>query len=328
MHCNPRHLAALIVALALVLPAHAGASRIGLTWMGVTQWLMKTPVGYALLDAYMSRPPFGPAGPTAEGLDLYREIADAARVRGPVRWLFIGHSHFDHALDVGPLALETGAMVIGSQTTCFIAESQGVPPAQCLVVAGGETLDLDPRLEVRVVRVPHFLPASIGLFQELTEPPASAVSAPNGGNLGFLFRLKTRSGKHKASWFYVNSIAPIDSDDGSGVDFTTALSGMFATAEAPDVWLTAAFGGTSTMGPYLDIVQPAALVPMHWDGLFPVVTDGLVASYNDEGLTPELVARDIELIVNEQYLDKIKIGRRTRLRRNRAVKLRLGLPVN
>ena len=69
--------AGVLVAVGAVLlsapaPAHAGG--VSFTWLGVTHWIMETPEGAALLDAYVSRPPFSATGPTTEGLDLFRRI--------------------------------------------------------------------------------------------------------------------------------------------------------------------------------------------------------------------------------------------------------------
>jgi L-ascorbate metabolism protein UlaG (beta-lactamase superfamily) len=312
-------LAAVLASACADAPSSAG--KVSFTWLGVAHWIVETPVGSLLLDAYTSRPPFTPAGPTTAGLELFRRIEVAVKPPPPVRWIFVGHSHFDHALDVGPIALATGAVVIGSRSTCFVAESQGLPPERCTAVAGGETLALDPRLEVRVVRVPHSSPDTIGRFEELSGPPASALAAPNGGNLGFLFRIAGGP-----SWFYSNSIAPIDAEDGSGVDFVGALSVAFDGVDPPDLWLGAPFGGASTLDPYLDRVRPQAFVPHHWDGLTPVVEDGPPGPFDPGDLAGDLTARGVALVAPETYLEKVEVDAHgVRLDPNLEVRTALGL---
>jgi L-ascorbate metabolism protein UlaG (beta-lactamase superfamily) len=301
---------------------------VAFTWLGVSHWLVETPVGSLLLDAYVSRPPFTPHGPTSEGLDLFRRIELATRPPQPIRWIVVGHSHFDHAIDVGVLAESTGARVLGSRTTCFIAEAQGLPVDRCTAVDGGETIALDPRLEVRVVRVPHSSPATIGRFAELGSPPVSATDAPNGGNVAFLFRLFDASGRVATSWFYANSIAPIDSDDGSGVDFAAAMASAFADVEPTDAWLGAPFGGAATLAPYLDAVRPSTFVPHHWDGLTPVLTDGVASSFAAPDIDAELAARGGAMLVPRQYLDRLVLEDGTaRIEANDAVKAEVGVPI-
>src|SRR5262245_26753951 len=93
-------LAAAILGACADAPSGAGgAGKVSFTWLGVAHWIVETPVGSLLLDAYASRPPFTPAGPTTAGLELFRSIEAAVAPPPPVRWIFVGHSHFDHALD-------------------------------------------------------------------------------------------------------------------------------------------------------------------------------------------------------------------------------------
>jgi len=316
-------LAVTLAAFLLAAPAHAGG--VSLTWMGVAHMLMETPAGTALLDAYVSRPPFSMLGPTADGLALFQRIVGAVKPGRPIRWIFVGHSHFDHALDVGPLALETGAQVIGSRTTCFIAEAQGLPTDRCTVVAGGETLDLG-RLEVRVARIPHSGPSTIGRFEELGAPPATAVAAPNGGNLAFLFRLTNRKGATKLAWAYANSISAIDADDGSDADFAATWQELASGVERPSTWFGPAFGGAS-LDPYLEVLQPRSFVPLHWGGLTSPIEGGVDAPFASPELEASLAARDATLVVPAQYFDRIKVGRRgARRSENRRVKKALGIP--
>ena len=316
-------LATALLTLLLAAPVHAGG--VSLTWIGVAHMLMETPAGSALLDAYVSRPPFSMLGPTAEGFALFRRIIDAAKPKQPIRWIFVGHSHFDHALDVGPLALETGAQVIGSRTTCFVAEAQGLPAERCTAVAGGETLELG-RLEVRVARIPHSGPNTIGRFDELEAPPTTAIAAPNGGNLAFLFRLTKRSCATKLSWAYANSIAAIDADDGSGVDFTASWQAFAAGVDQPSAWFGPAFGGAS-LEPYLDVLRPRSFVPLHWGGLTSPIEGGIDVPFASPELDAILAARDATLVVPAQYFDRINVGRRGAKRsENRRVKKALEVP--
>lgn len=325
MRSSSAILFALLVALAA---APAAARPVRFTWLGVTGWLMETPAGAALLDAYVSRPPFPAGGTTGEGLALYRRFVAAARP-GRIRWIFVGHSHSDHAIDTGTLARETGAQVFGSQTTCFIAQAQGLPPERCTVLGGGETLDLG-RLEVKVARILHTAPTSaVGAYATLGAPPADlSHGLPTGGALGFRFRLRTARGRTRLSWYWANTTGtPISADDGSGVDFVAALQVLFADGARPAVWFANTIVSVADLAPYLDLVQPAALVPQHWDGIIPNVLAGLAVPFRFDELTAALAARGIALVPPRQYFDQLTLGRRGVVRReNRRVKRALGIP--
>lgn len=66
-------------------------------------------------------------------------VADALARIGGSRLAVVSpvHSHFDHALDSPEVAKQTGAVVLGSETTANIARGQGLPEAQIVVVEPG-----------------------------------------------------------------------------------------------------------------------------------------------------------------------------------------------
>jgi L-ascorbate metabolism protein UlaG (beta-lactamase superfamily) len=83
-------------------------------------------------------------------LDAYFEQGPRSRPTGIVPGevkktdaIFIGHPHFDHISDVGPIAQKTNARVIGAPITIDTAYKLGVPQGRGTPVAGGETLKFD-----------------------------------------------------------------------------------------------------------------------------------------------------------------------------------------
>jgi L-ascorbate metabolism protein UlaG (beta-lactamase superfamily) len=81
-----------------------------------------------LFDTYFNRKARNrPIGFTAEQV----KKADA---------IFVGHAHFDHISDVGPVARQTGAPVVGAPITIETAVKLGAPADKTMVVKGGETL--------------------------------------------------------------------------------------------------------------------------------------------------------------------------------------------
>jgi hypothetical protein len=81
-----------------------------------------------LFDTYFNRKARNrPIGFTAEQV----KRADA---------IFVGHAHFDHISDVGPVARQTNAPVVGAPITIETAIKLGVPPDKTMSVKGGETL--------------------------------------------------------------------------------------------------------------------------------------------------------------------------------------------
>ncbi len=67
--------------------------------------------------------------------------------------IFVSHAHSDHIADIGPVAKQTGAPVVGAPITAETAIRLGVPEKQIVVAKGGETLKFgDATVEVALAR--------------------------------------------------------------------------------------------------------------------------------------------------------------------------------
>lgn len=107
-----------------------GAHR--LTFLGTAGFVVDAPGRTLVLDPYLSRPGLWASVfcrlPSDDAL-LRRVIPRADDV-------LCGHSHHDHALDAPALCLQTGARLIGSESTLNLGRAAGLPEAQ-LVRADG-----------------------------------------------------------------------------------------------------------------------------------------------------------------------------------------------
>jgi L-ascorbate metabolism protein UlaG (beta-lactamase superfamily) len=66
-------------------------------------------------------------------------------------YILIGHSHFDHLWGAERIAARTGATVVGSyETVRLLHDSDAIPEAQLIAVAGGEPVQLSAEVRVRV----------------------------------------------------------------------------------------------------------------------------------------------------------------------------------
>jgi len=94
-----------------------------------------------LFDSYFDR--------KARNHSLGFKAADVKRAEA----IFVSHAHFDHISDIGPVAKQTGAPVVGSPITAQTAMKLGVPKKQIVVAKGGETMKFgDATLEVALAR--------------------------------------------------------------------------------------------------------------------------------------------------------------------------------
>ena len=129
-------------------PAVAGGPLLPATSnVAVIRWLGNAnfEVGFGgkvyLFDAYFDR--------VSRNRPIGVNVSDITRADA----ILVSHAHFDHISDIGPIAQQTGAPVIGAPITIEMAEKLGVPARQAMTAKGGETLHVgDATVEVALAR--------------------------------------------------------------------------------------------------------------------------------------------------------------------------------
>lgn len=85
--------------------------------------------------------------------------------------IFIGHTHFDHALDMHVVSEQTGGIIYGSQTTGFVAKGHGIKDSHIRLIKDGQIIQLGD-FKIEIVKSKHGL--IMGQFEfkggELTKP--------------------------------------------------------------------------------------------------------------------------------------------------------------
>ena len=114
-----------------------------LDWLGCATFRLTIDDLVVFLDAYVDRvPSAAPVGLTIDEIDR----AD---------WILVGHSHFDHLYGAERIARRTGATIVGSYESVRVMQAQGIPEAQLMPVAGGETVRLSADVVVKVFPSQH-----------------------------------------------------------------------------------------------------------------------------------------------------------------------------
>ena len=140
-------------------PAAPG-SGVTVTWFGVSTLLFDDGQTQLLVDGFFSRPSL---------LDvlLDREVSsDAATINymldaygiNRLAAVVTAHSHFDHAMDAGAVAVRTDAVVMGSESTANVARGAGVPEER-IRTATDSLSESFGQFTVRMIRTRH-APAS------------------------------------------------------------------------------------------------------------------------------------------------------------------------
>ncbi|WP_067682253.1 MBL fold metallo-hydrolase [Nocardia miyunensis] len=122
----------------------AAARPGGLTahFLGTSSLLLSDGATTLLCDGFVTRPGLMRVG-------LGRIAPDAGLVRAAIERLgvrsldavFCAHSHYDHALDAPVWCLQTGAVLVGSESTANIGRGLGLAETSLRVVGDGDTLD-------------------------------------------------------------------------------------------------------------------------------------------------------------------------------------------
>ena len=291
-------------------------------------------------DGYITRLPesefFGGGGGLAQTRKPFKpDVAAVTRVMNAlgnpskVNLLLTGHSHWDHSFDTATWSKLTGARIIGSRTTCFQAQAEGVPAERCRAVFGRETIPLAEGVKMRVVRWNHSGDPAVNPEQhnpvELKSAPVPdsttgglragvAEDFPNGGgNRAFLFTVDGPQGRF--SWFYQNSASAVDLhvpividgvDHGSPID-NLKLAMKDAKLESVDLWIGS--GGAAVAKLVVPVLKPKAFIPVHWDGLWGAFEAGVPKSYADSALEALLKTFGVTVVKPIQYMDKWRLDR-------------------
>ena len=152
-------------------PAHTGLRA---HFLGTSSVLLTDEDTSILSDGFVTRPgmlslQFGKISPDGQ---LVRDAIDRLGVRSSLAAVFCAHSHYDHAMDAPIWANETGADLIGSESTANIGRGLNVAESSLKVVANGQTLSYND-FELTFIHSVHS-PGDIypGVVTEPLTPPA------------------------------------------------------------------------------------------------------------------------------------------------------------
>lgn len=164
-------------------------AAVTLTYLGVAGWEVDDDGHALLIDPYFSR-----VDVADESAPLVPDAAAIARYAPKhADVILVEHSHYDHLLDVPTLALATGALVLGTESTLNVARAEKVPEAQLALARPGDTFE----------RAPFSIVVKAGLHSLIGKPstniprdvtmPMSASGYAEGGTLHYLVRADGRS---------------------------------------------------------------------------------------------------------------------------------------
>ena len=102
-----------------------GRGPVRVQWLGTAGFALEHEGVVVLLDPYFTRASLG----RCVVAPLRSDPAAVARYAPRADAIVVGHTHFDHALDVPAIAIATGATVFGSRSAATLCRASGVPEA-------------------------------------------------------------------------------------------------------------------------------------------------------------------------------------------------------
>lgn len=235
------------------------APELLLSWLGTAGHVVKLNGRTVLIDPFLTRPSLWRSATQRLRPD---EAALARHLPSGVDAIVCGHSHYDHLLDAPLIARRTGALLIGSRSTCAVARASGVPEAQLVELpALGGIVPLPP-LTIRLIPSRH---GRLGPFGKVPFPgetsrpslPARIHQYRMGGAFGVLVSGPRLSLYHNGSADLVDAAL-----EGHRADvLVLGLAGRRRTA--------------SYVSRITSLLQPGLIVPTHHDAFFAPLERGL-----------------------------------------------------
>jgi L-ascorbate metabolism protein UlaG (beta-lactamase superfamily) len=149
-------------------------------WLGNANFEFAYKGKVYLFDAYFDRTPRS------------HKIGFAAKDVTKAEAIFVSHAHFDHISDIGPVAKQTGAPVVGAPITAETAKKLGAPEKQIIVAKGGETMKFgDATVEIALAEHSTIQPGLIDIYANLYTNDSPAFSEQEKTLLGYVRSLGT-----------------------------------------------------------------------------------------------------------------------------------------
>ncbi|HEY6505068.1 MAG TPA: MBL fold metallo-hydrolase [Chitinophagaceae bacterium] len=242
-------------------------SKVTITYLGTAGWEITDGRTTILVDPYLSRIQRGepdsaslPSEDSKQSRKIFADNdfaeSDTAIINQHVSkadYILAHHSHRDHIMDIPYIALKTGAIVIGTESTANIMTAYGIPEIKIITVKGGEDYDFGtfslkviPSLHSPLDQKRHFDSRNV---PKDVKAPLRLSEFVEGGSLNFLIRFNG----HKI--FTSGSMNYIENE----------LKGL-----RPDVAIVGAAPSRHEIYDYAGRLMrvlnyPAIVLPTHWD---------------------------------------------------------------
>jgi L-ascorbate metabolism protein UlaG (beta-lactamase superfamily) len=235
-------------------PASQTGNRLTARFFGVSTVLIADGNTSVMTDGFLSRPPLlqmllGPIAPDDARIDYALRKAEVDGLAA----VFVAHSHYDHAMDAARVAKRTGAQLIGTRSTAFIAEGDGFPMQDMRDAGTGGPFRYG-EFTIRAFASPHTEKSFFfqGPITRPVRPPVWVGAYKEGSNYSYLV-------EHRFGSVLVHAS-------------TNVTPGLYDNVRADIVFLGIATLGRAEHTAILDYwneivgkTKARLVIPVHWD---------------------------------------------------------------
>jgi L-ascorbate metabolism protein UlaG (beta-lactamase superfamily) len=278
-------------------PRGRGERPVVIRWLGTAGFVVRTLKTTILIDPFVSRQSLLgvallPLEPDDVAID--RHIPDK------VDAVLCGHSHYDHVLDAPRIAKKTGALLIGSESTCAWGRREGVADEKLVVVprngatatVGDVTVRFVPSLHGKVKIGPLRIPQLPGEVHVARAGDPRVFHYKMGGAYGIWLNAAGVS-------IYHNGSADLVDAELDGVHADVLLCGLAGRRATRDY--------TRRL---MSLLLPKVVIPSHHDAFFAPLERGafLLPGIDLDGFEREVrAASDKARLVAPNYLEDVVI---------------------
>lgn len=229
-------------------------------WLGTAGFAIEHAGTTVLIDPYITRASLARCVRAEIASDLRSDEIAIARHVPKADAIIVGHTHFDHALDVPRIAERTGAMVFGSRSAAALCRAAGIPESKIRDVE----------------RLPGSEPirAEVGPFELRFVPSAHSRfffgRVPYPGEIADCDQIPTRIAHYRCGAVFAVEIK-VAGRTLVHLGSAELLSADAVAAKEPDLLLLCVAGWTSSPDLPERVVRafsPRAVLLSHWDNFF------------------------------------------------------------
>lgn len=235
------------------------------TFLGVSTLLFSDGKNAFLTDGFFSRPSklrflFTKIKPNEQLITYCLARADIKSLDAVI----VVHSHYDHVMDAPIVALKTGAQLIGSESTAYVALGLEFPKKRITIIAGDETMDIGQFQITPIVsdHVPSLL-APKGQIEAPLKPPTYWSRYKEGGSYSLLI-------SHGAKKMLVQGSAGFVKDGLKGRKADVVFLGTGQLGRQSDDYCDKYWNEVVTT------VGARRVIPIHWDDFWKPLDQPLV----------------------------------------------------